>query len=1507
MGSPASKSSTALLTASTFKLLSIFASCRKSKAKHQQLDEEPSLHDPEGLPFVTSLYVDGKIVAVRPGENVSNVTALLPSGTQQSSQIQQQPKTVLKEADSANLLVPEDTLKSSPTGTSNYLNLPWETNSRPPSKPSYGGRSIGRSIGAFSITARQHSTARVESHSSSRSARLKAKRIFSTDITSYEDEFNITPPNIRGYIANFPYEPCECDELIITPGDLLLVEVAFPDNWAWAYNSATGMSGMAPLSLMSVVDKTASDLMRSMSLYDGMLSSSPVDKFEVQPSDGSTFDVMISCHWTNRQQAVTIADYLRERGLSVWMDKFSLGRDIFSLLGQAILSSKVVVPLLSAKYERSESSMKELLFAGFKHKTIISLRLDSGPFHESVSLTAGTNQHDLAACGSGEPRKKVLLSFYADILSSLPRATAMPWPTPEIDSTIESSVVLQPDQLEDNLEDLFQWFQPIDMNSVVQDLKHKRLPKTRKALLEEFVEWSEEEKPEDSRIFIVHGAAGMGKSVLASVFAVKLQRWHRLAAIFVCKSAHVCHYDPFKIIATWAFQLASFDPRMRDALRRLLKEEPNFLQRRSLARQFEHLIVRPLKQHDSRNGTIVVVLDGLGCGPKDSKLRTDFLNILNAQWKNLPPSVLLFITTRHEEDISTRFACYLPRVLELRPTDNHHDLRIYVLDHVTKLRNRLSGPETMKMLVDRLITLSRGSFLWIVLALDEIDKSESDEPFEALEQIEQEAQGNDIERLDALYTRSLANAHKGVGIVQMDLYRRIVGTVLCLKEPMGLEGISGLLKLPISRVRSALSRIQSLIGITDLSVQITDGELVEYLTSCRSRNSELARRFYIDLEDSECAVATTCVAALVDLYLLIQAPMTVQDKVKYLSGKSLNIVPYQLEYSCRNWASHLDVLTILDKDLSADLKHVCDLWGPALLFVAIQKGLAGSTSWILKTCGGPELLKVATETMFYSNPIVWEATKMGFAGVVEALILYGGADVNTHIPERGQYLSNLLHMSVRSRNLDVVRVLLRNGANMDERFNNLGLANAFADVLTIIGEERQSRLDLVEIAKMDEIHRVCRDGDIYRVARLVSSNYKRLQRPHPITKKVPLHYASEAGHHEIVQELLESGADANIIDAIYWSGLHYASRNGHLKAVQILIEHGANVNSRGKSEWKGPLFKHWSATPLCLASEYGRKDIVQYLLDKGAIVQPDDNLWSPLMYAAVGGHLDIARVLIQGGAQVNVVSSVVFSPLLLAAHYNRYEMISFLLEQGANVEMGRVAPTPLLVESTDPVNMPRVSPLYWASGDGDSRTMKLLLDHKANVNFVNYNSIGPVSAWYQAIHRAAVWDSEEAITELCRKGAVVNHLGKSSAEMYEGLHAMHLAALNGGIHATRTLLDLGADIEARSYQGETPLIVAARALHSCMCRFLTIRGANVNATGPQGDTVLHVAARKAAGAETIRILLELEANPLALNNRGETALHVACRLGHLGVVKLLLPFGGIRIRNSRDQSVFDVA
>ena len=133
--------------------------------------------------------------------------------------------------------------------------------------------------------------------------------------------------------------------------------------------------------------------------------------------------------------------------------------------------------------------------------------------------------------------------------------------------------------------------------------------------------------------------------------------------------------------------------------------------------------------------------------------------------------------------------------------------------------------------------------------------------------------------------------------------------------------------------------------------------------------------------------------------------------------------------------------------------------------------------------------------------------------------------------------------------------------------------------------------------------------------------------------------------------------------------IHEAAAANLLEQVQAMVENDRTILDAVSNH---------GFTPLGMATHFGNEDIVHFLLKKGA----DPNIHSQNGYnvyplhASVGSGFDgISKMLIEAGAEVNVLQTSRITPLHLAAQTGNIELIILLLENGASVvvrnEMGK--------------------------------------------------------------------------------------------------------------------------------------------------------------------------------------------------------------------------------------------
>lgn len=156
--------------------------------------------------------------------------------------------------------------------------------------------------------------------------------------------------------------------------------------------------------------------------------------------------------------------------------------------------------------------------------------------------------------------------------------------------------------------------------------------------------------------------------------------------------------------------------------------------------------------------------------------------------------------------------------------------------------------------------------------------------------------------------------------------------------------------------------------------------------------------------------------------------------------------------------------------------------------------------------------------------------------------------------------------------------------------------------------------------------------------------------------------ALRRGDQDIIDLFVRANFNVNLVDADGCPALLYALRKGYTIVAKILLEGGADPNSRDKL----------GLTPLLMACgkpTYGYKAIAEMLVDKGAMINVRDALGNtPLLLSLSGGTIEVARLLIERGADLNAVTRKGVSALSLAEASDApqaAELAALLLSRGA--------------------------------------------------------------------------------------------------------------------------------------------------------------------------------------------------------------------------------------------------
>ena len=129
-----------------------------------------------------------------------------------------------------------------------------------------------------------------------------------------------------------------------------------------------------------------------------------------------------------------------------------------------------------------------------------------------------------------------------------------------------------------------------------------------------------------------------------------------------------------------------------------------------------------------------------------------------------------------------------------------------------------------------------------------------------------------------------------------------------------------------------------------------------------------------------------------------------------------------------------------------------------------------------------------------------------------------------------------------------------------------------------------------------------------------------------------------------------------------------ASRNGNLASVKVLLRYKADMEARGSVKVEDEVVT--GCTPLWTAAVSGHLDIAKILIERNADVNGRTSSNStPLRAAAYFGRLDIVSCLVENGADVNARNKYENTPLMIACYNGHSQVVTYLIESGANIDL----------------------------------------------------------------------------------------------------------------------------------------------------------------------------------------------------------------------------------------------
>ena len=520
-------------------------------------------------------------------------------------------------------------------------------------------------------------------------------------------------------------------------------------------------------------------------------------------------------------------------------------------------------------------------------------------------------------------------------------------------------------------------------------------------------------------------------------------------------------------------------------------------------------------------------------------------------------------------------------------------------------------------------------------------------------------------------------------------------------------------------------------------------------------------------------------------------------------------------------------------------------------------------------------------TDFEGNTLLHKACKEGGLSEVTTIEQHG-VDVNY---KNNAGLTPLI-ISCQRGHLDVVRYLVISGSDIQAKSNEHmnAFEYAFVSDCEEVVEYMRGKSKELSNEKGTDLISACQAQNSQLLTSLL------LQGANPNFKDPnhnwvsPLHVAVIARNLDMVKILLYYGGNINEKDVHNRTPLFEACFMGNEMITSFLIEAGANLNIRDAKEHSA----------LMCACQCGSIEIVKMLLHNGALQSFKDKTGlSALGHATRNGHKHIVTLFLETGqVNVNICDVAGKTGLSVAADNSDFEMLDIFLGWGADINCQDInLSTPLMVAIIKN-NYPIVQYLIEHGARTDicniiGANAFQLAQFRGNVDIITYLEAKSSTR----LHFPQEIPDRTRLLQLCESYTDISSNPSGTAQ--DNLFDM---CKNGWLHPDLLtyVLDNGADINCKTRNGFSPILLVCANNHLSHIETLLQHGSQINGQDPEGYSPLMYAV-KHNNLMIVDLLLRNGADVNLQEKHGKTALMLALETQRTDIAESLLGKEGVDI------------
>ena len=433
------------------------------------------------------------------------------------------------------------------------------------------------------------------------------------------------------------------------------------------------------------------------------------------------------------------------------------------------------------------------------------------------------------------------------------------------------------------------------------------------------------------------------------------------------------------------------------------------------------------------------------------------------------------------------------------------------------------------------------------------------------------------------------------------------------------------------------------------------------------------------------------------------------------------------------------------------------------------------------------------------------------------------ANLKAEINPQSEEQKTVLHVAAEYSGVEFVEFILSIDPEIDAKekeSQNTALhaaASAGATTVCKLLLDKGAGVDLPNTTKHTALHLAVTQGHTETAKLLLDHKFSPMKTA--VFDSPVLHYAANEGNKELVQPLIDAHADAEAPNSHGHRALHFAARKGHKDFVEQLVTAVTHLDANAQDQD--------GKTALHLAAAAGHLSTVRLLLERGAqpdILDSSKNL--PLHYAAWDGHVHVVEMLLSD-ANMNAQGYIGRTVLSISALSGHENIVRLLLDRNVKLELGDDG------QSTPLMNAVRMN---------HTGITQLLISKDANIHTV---------------------DGERRTL-------------------------LHGAARNGNYDLVKLLLDRHCDVYTVSKSGDTPFLEAVFSNNLKLIDLFSSHGVDgIRDQNKIGTTCVHAAAEE-GNLEMLDKLLNAGAKAGSVDRIGRSALFIAAMEGRHALVEPLL-------------------